>query len=403
MITLMAWRNIWRNPARSLIIMSSIALGLFAGISVLGLYKGMMKSRVRTVIDKEVGHIQIHHSLFSDDLEAGYLLPSKKNLEGLRNLPAVKEVCYRTLAPAMLSTATGSAGVILLGIDPDAEKRVSGLDKKLIEGTYFSGKTRNPVLIGKKLADKLKLHLRSKVVVMFTDSANNMISAACRVAGIFESENAPLDQRSVYIPSQIINHLLGMEQASHEMCILLHTDESLEDTYLQMKNLFPLLKIEKWQDLSPETALLVDVANQYSIIIITIIMLALAFGIINTMLMAILERTREIGMLMALGMSKAKVFALILNETLYLTLAGFPFGLFFSWTTIAYFNRVGINLSAFREELMKSFGFSQIIYPEFPSEQLTKVVLIVVSTALISGLFPALKALSLKPVDALRK
>ncbi|NBV29640.1 FtsX-like permease family protein, partial [bacterium] len=128
-----------------------------------------------------------------------------------------------------------------------------------------------------------------------------------------------------------------------------------------------------------------------------------AFGIINTMLMAILERTREIGMLMALGMSKAKIFGLILNETLCLTLAGFPFGLFFSWAAIAYFNRIGINLSAFREELMKSFGFSQIIYPEFPSEQLTRVLLIVVSTALISGLFPAFKALSLKPVDALRK
>lgn len=403
MIIRMAWRNIWRNPSRSLIIMSSIALGLFAGISVLGIYKGMMKIRVNTVIYKEIGHLQIHHPLFSDDMAACYVLPPHKTIDTLLHLPVVKDFCYRTLAPSMLSTATGSAGVIIIGINPDDEKRVSQLDKKICVGRFFTGKEKNPVLVGKKLAEKLKLHVKSKVILMFTDSANNLISAACRVTGIFESENAPLDEKSVYIPAEILNQLMGIENASHEVSVILNSDNLLEDSFLQIKKIFPQLKIEKWQDLSPETSLLVDVANQYSIIIITIIMLALAFGIINTMLMAILERTREIGMLMALGMDKARVFVLILSETILLTLAGFPFGIFFSWIAVSYFGRVGLNLSSFREDLMKSFGFSQVLYPEFPTDQLSAVVLIVISTALLSGLFPAIKALSLKPADALRK
>jgi ABC-type antimicrobial peptide transport system permease subunit len=146
-----------------------------------------------------------------------------------------------------------------------------------------------------------------------------------------------------------------------------------------------------------------DMTNQSSFIITIIIMLALAFGIINTMLMAVLERVREVGMLVALGMSKFKLFFLILNETIFLTLAGSPFGLLFAWIAITYFNRKGMDLSAMGEEMMSSFGFTNVIYPEFPFDKVLEMLLIVVVTAVLSSLFPAIKALRLRPVEALRK
>lgn len=399
----MAWRNIWRNASRSLIIMTSVTLGLFAGISVLGLYKGMLKSRVETVIYREVGHLQVHHPRFSEDMQASFVLPSHVNELSLQGISGIRASSFRLVSPAMLATASGSAGIIINGIDKEQEQAVSQLDRKMVEGSLFPSSMKNPVVIGKKLADKMKLHLKSKVVLTFSDSANNMVSAAFRVSGIYESENAPLDERILYVPRNRLTQLLNTGTAAHELCIILNNDATTAPVQTELAKRFPGLKIEPWQDLSPETSLLADIANQYSIIIISIIMLALAFGIINTMLMAVLERTREVGMLMALGMSKLRLFRLIVAETVFLTLAGFPIGLLLSWLTIAFFNRHGIDMSAFRGELMKSYGFSQVTYPEFPIEQLPDVIFIVLFTALFSGIFPALKALRLKPVDALRK
>lgn len=403
MILIMAWRNIWRNKARSLIIIFSIMLGLFSALSVVAIYKGMMRSRVRTVIDREVGHLQLHHARFKEDYLAGFVLPEGIGLEKIDSMPEVKATTRRTVTTGMLSTATGSSGITIYGVVPDDEKLISQLDKMIVEGKYFPAEMRNPVLIGKKLAKKLKLNVKSKLVLMFSDSTNAMVSAAFRVSAIYESENSSLDERSVYVARENLNKLLGIGTATHEVVVLLHRDEDLDRVIVSIGKMFPSLKVERWEDLSPETELMVDTVNQYSYIILIIIMLALAFGIVNTMLMAILERTRELGMLLALGMNKVKLFFLIQSETVFLTLAGCPFGLMFSWFTINYFNRKGIDLSIFGDEMMSSFGFSTFVYPEFPFDKVTGMLLIVVATSILSSLFPAIKALRLSPVEALRK
>jgi ABC-type lipoprotein release transport system permease subunit len=403
MIVLMAWRNIWRNKARSLIIMASIMMGLFAGLSVMAIYNGMMRGKIRSVIDREVGHVQIHHKKFKEDYLAGYILPDNENLERISQMPEVRMTTRRTVTTGMLSTASGSAGVSVYGIIPEEEKIISQLDRKIIEGSYFNGEIRHPILIGKKLATKLKLKIKSRLVLMFTDSTNTMVSAAFRVAAIYESENTPLDERTAYVTRESLNSLLGLGSAAHEMTVLLHRDEDLDNVASSLKSMLPGLLVERWEELSPETDLMSDMTNQSSLIITIIIMLALAFGIINTMLMAILERVREVGMLVALGMSKVRLFFLILSETIFLTLAGSPFGLLFAWLAITYFNRKGMDLSGMGEEMMSSFGFVNVIYPEFPFDKVMEMLLIVVVTAILSSLFPAIKAMRLRPVEALRK
>ena len=132
-------------------------------------------------------------------------------------------------------------------------------------------------------------------------------------------------------------------------------------------------------------------------------MLALAFGIINTMLMAILERTREIGMMVALGTNRIRIFFLVLLETVFLTLVGTPFGILIGWLTTAYFEKHGLDLSGMGREMMSSFGFDTMVYPEFPVDKLGGVLIIVSATAIVSCLFPAMKALKLQPVEALRR
>jgi len=404
MIFIMAWRNIWRNKMRSIIIILSIAIGLFAGIAVLALYKGMMKSRVRNVIDSEVGHLQIHNGRFKKDYEPQFILANGAGvLKAVSKIPEVKLAASRSITMGMLATPTGSAGVQINGVIPDLEYRLSQLQKKIIKGKPFDPTKKNEIMVGGKLAKKLKLKPRSKLVLTFTDTAGNMVSSAFRVAGIYQSDNAPLDEKNVYVNINELNVLLGISNSFHEIVILLKNDADVKKIQLVLQQKFPVYQIDSWREISPETDLLVKTVDQYSYIIMFIIMFALAFGIVNTMLMAILERTREIGMMVALGTNRIKIFLLIFLETIFLTLAGTPVGIFIGWVTTAYFNKHGLDLSGMGREMMSSFGFGTIIYPEFPADKISGVLLIVIGTALISCLFPAIKALKLQPVEALRR
>ena len=403
MILIMAWRNIWRNKARSIIILSSVAIGLLAGIFILGLYKGMIEGRVRIVIRDEVSHLQLHQPDFRKDYEAGFFIPDSGIAAAVSAIPQVKAVSPRDIAQGMLSTATGSNGVEIKGVLADSERMVSELDKKITAGHYFTPGKKNELLIGKRLFDKMKLKTGNKVVITFTDKDNDVVSAAFRIAGVFQSTNSGFEERVVYVGAGELAALLDVPGKIHELAVLLYGDEQLENVKRQLQIRYPNLLIETWKEISPETELSVSTTNQLSLIIIAIIMLALAFGIVNTMLMAVLERTRETGMMLALGMTRPRLFLLVVSETIFLTLAGTPAGLALSWGTIYFTSRHGIDTASFAKDLMSSFGYSSVIYPRFPIDQLFSVIGIVGVTAAISAILPAVKALRLRPVEALRR
>jgi putative ABC transport system permease protein len=399
-----AWRNIWRNKVRSIIIMLSIAIGIFSGIMVLALYKGMMRSRVKTVVYAEIGHLQIHDTNFKKDYEPIYTIAYGDSIvRQIKKLPEVKAVATRTITMGMLSTTTGSAGIQINGINVTDEKRVSMLDRKIEYAILFDSIKSNEILISRKLANKLKLELGNKLVLTFTDIENNLVSSAFRVKSIYASDNAPLDERNVFIQEQSLNQLIGIGHQFHEIAIILHKDESLDNMQKMLQQEFPNHLVESWKTISPETDLMVYTVDISSYIIMGIILFALAFGIINTMLMAVLERTREIGMMMALGMNRLKLFFLILFETFFLTIAGLPIGILTGWTVAAYYHIHGMDWLGRGKEMMNSFGFNTTIYPEFPTEKLNMTIGFVLFTALIACIYPAIKALKLRPVDALRK
>lgn len=404
MIFLLAWRNIWRNKLRSIIIMLSISIGLFAGISILALYKGMMKSRIRTVIDAEVGHLQIHDSDFKKDFDPKYTIKNGQSvLNETKTIPGMKLAAPRSITYGMLSTPSGSTGVQINGVIPSLEYVASQLKQKIAEGREFEPAKKNEVMVGKKLAKKMKLKPGSKLVLTFTDTSGTMVAGAFRVAAIYQSANTPLDERNVYVNMSDLNSLLGLDEAFHEIVVLLDNDENVKSVQKSLQTKFPDAIVESWQEISPETDLMVNTTNQLSYILMAIIMLALAFGIINTMLMAVLERTREIGMMVALGTSKLKIFLIVLFETIFLTLAGAPIGILIGWILINYFNKHGLDLSGMGKEMMSSFGYNTLVYPEFPAEKFLGLMLIVFITAIVSCLLPARKALQMQPVDALRQ
>lgn len=403
MVLQLSWRNIWRNRTRSLVIMASVAIGLFAGVFVLGLYDGMLRARVRAVIYTEVGHVQIHRPHFKEDFDPALVLEDVAMIKKISEMREVKGVAHRSVTQGMLATATGSAGVLVNGIVMEEENVVSALKDKIREGGELVTTKKNGILVGRKLSDKMKLKLGSKLVLTFTDTAHNVTAGAFRVSGIYQTDNDPLDERNVYVHRATLNNYLGIDGNYHEAVVLLKNDNELNTFTNWLRTQLPQSEVKDWKQNSPDTNLMVNTTNQYSSIIIVIIMLALAFGIVNTMLMSVLERTREIGMLTALGMNRAKVFMLIILETVWLTLVGVPIGFLSAWATINYLSTTGIDISSFSGAAMSGFGFSSIIYPEFPFAQLQMVLSTVVITALVSALLPSLKAIKLQPADALRQ
>ena len=404
MIVRLAWRNIWRNKMRSLVIIASVTAGLFAGMAIMALYKGMMKSRIRTVIDTETGHIQLHAKGFMGDLDPKlFIQGDKKMMATLSADKTIKSFAQRTITAGMVSTPNGSSGVSIIGISSSEEINVSGLGKKMREGKMDWPPKKRGILMGKKLAKKLKLAVGEKVVVTMTDTADNLISAAYRIQGIYQSANAPLDEVNVYIHRKDLQEMLGLGNQVHEMAVVLQDDTLLQHTVQRLANQFPSLAVESWKELSPETSLMAETVDTLSYIILVIILVALSFGIMNTMMMSILERRHEIGMMMALGMGRLPLLMLIMTETFFLTVTGIPIALAIGTITIEHYAKKGMDLSGMGKEMMESFGFETMIYPDFPSDKIGFIVLLVLATALVSSIIPILKSLRMDPVSALQK
>lgn len=404
MILTIAWRNIWRNSVRSVVIIMSIMLGLWSGTFINALYWGMGEDRVRLAIENEVSHIQVHHPEFKDDHKAGFFISLDSAFQkALQKQSDIRSYSPRAVAYGMVAVAGSSKEIIINGVDAEREDSTTHLSLKIIDGSYFSGERPNQVLVGYKLAEKLNLKVRSKLVLSCLDTANHIVSGAFKVAGIYQSGNSARDELNVFILRKDLNNMLGLGAHAHEIAILLSSNEALEKSKDELEKMLPHLAVETWKEISPETNLIISTMSQFSIIFIVIILLALSFGILNTMLMAILERTREIGMMIALGMNHIKVFFLILFETFILVMIGCPLGLFVAWLTIQYFSKHGIDISAFASKAMSSFGFSSVMYPSLPFEIYMQIILIVFAGAILSAVIPAIKALRINPAESLKQ
>ena len=403
MLFRLSWKNIWRNKKRSLIIIGAVTIGIGSGIFLMAFYNGMIEQRVRSAIQNEVSHIQLHHPEFRKDHDIKYYLDNGslalKQIQANKN---VRQASGRVVIAGMIASASGSSGININGVMPAEETLLTGLKNKLIDGTYFDSLKRNQILISEKLLKKLQLKLRNKTIITFQDINGNIASAAFRISGVFKTVNTPYDESNVFVTIRDIDSLAGIQGQYNEIALLLHSNNLLASTETELKRSLPGTEIKNWKEISPEIGLTVSVADQMVLIFMGIILLALAFGIINTMLMAILERTREIGMLLALGMNRLKIFLMVLMETVLLVLAGCPAGILIALAAISITNKTGITFEKFTE-VYSSFGYENVIFPELTLRQFILSMMLVILTAIFASLFPAWRALRLKPAEAMRK
>jgi ABC-type lipoprotein release transport system permease subunit len=308
----------------------------------------------------------------------------------------------RILLNSIASSAETGANVKINGIDPVAERTVTDLYSKITEGSYFGKNGRNPVVVSQKLVEKLKLKLNSKIVLQIQDLHGNVAPAAFRIGGIYRTNNSVYDEFNVFVKKSDLYNLTGLDSTSaHEVAILLKDYLQSKKVATELQKEFPKLEVKTWKERSVMLSYLNDAMDQYLYIIMIIILIALLFGIVNTMMMAVLERIKELGMLMAIGMSRMRVFWMIVLETVLLSLTGAVLGIVLGILTIHYFGRVGIDLSIWGKGL-EMLGYDPVVYTSIDNFFVAIVVVLVVATGIISAIFPAVKALRIKPVEALR-
>jgi ABC-type lipoprotein release transport system permease subunit len=401
MLLKIAWQNVWRNKVRSLVVITAVALGLWAGVFASAFVKGMMKKKVENVIKLEMSDFQIHQPNFRDELSVKLFIPNPDDIQqNIEQNPQVIATTSRLISQGMISSSASNGSIKIVGVNPEKEAATTGINELLIEGKYFEGSKRNPVLISKKIAEEYRLKLRSKAVLTIQDVEGEIIAGAFRVVGIFESENSMFDKQQIFVRQKDLGKLIKIERGSHEIAVLLNDHDAAEAQSLFYQGQYPDLEIKPWLDLSTGMRFMVEAMDVYLFYIVGIILLALLFSILNTMLMAVLERVREIGMLMAIGMAKGKIFVMILLETLILSMIGGPLGLLLSYGFVEYFGKHGINLEGAAYE---DAGFSSIVYPYLDGNSYLNVAVMVFIMALLAAIYPAQKALKLNPVEAIRK
>jgi ABC-type lipoprotein release transport system permease subunit len=363
---------------------------------------GSWDTTVNSTIDRNLSHIQIHTKEFKDESLTSHYIPGGNKLaEEISNLEIVKDVTARVLIEGMASSPSSSRGVNIIGVDPSREKNVTTVADYITEGEYFNGIKRNPILVGEKLADKLGLKLRSKMVLSFQSIDTTLTYAAFRIVGIYKTESSMFDESNVFVRKSDIYNSMNSGFIVNEIAIRLHSSEDLDSTLAILKENYSPLVVETWKDLAPELEMMYEFLIIEMQIFLAIIMAALLFGITNTMLMSVLDRVREFGVLLAVGMKRARVFLLIMIETIILSLVGGIIGMVFGTFTIWYFSDKGIDLSLFSEGL-SSWGMPTILYPILPLYFYGVLTSMIVITGILAAIWPSIKTIKLRPADAIR-
>lgn len=405
MLLKIAWRNIWRSKLRSGVVILAIAFGLLGGLFSAAWMNGMAKQRVLTAFSIETAHVQIHHPEFSDNLDITKTIENtSEKIEEIKKMKGLKAITSRLKISGMAATSNKNLGVTIIGVQQKSETQVFELYKKIEtnQGEFLTTDKKNGIVISNALAKELKAKLRSKIVLTFQDYNGEITGAAFRVKGIYKTNNTPWDKTHVFVTDKDLRRVSEVpDNFSHEFALLIDDYNEASNFAIQLNKKYPNYLSEAWLDLQPYLSFITEYMDVMMGVFMIIILGALGFGIVNTMLMVVLERTKEIGMLMAIGMTKKRLFTMIMLETIGLALVGAFFGEIMSVVSISYFENVGIDLSSMAEGL-ESVGYNPISYPSLGIEKYVQITVLVIITGIVASIYPAIKALKLDPATAIR-
>ncbi|MDE0421500.1 MAG: FtsX-like permease family protein [Gammaproteobacteria bacterium] len=398
MLLQLSWRNIWRHRRRNAILLSAIAIAV-AGVMLLNtMMRGMQQDLMNTAIENLTGHVKVLDPGYLDDpgIERGFEVA-----DGWQSaLPDhVRGWAMRIRVPAVVTSERETRGIQLVGVDP-ARESISFLGDAAVSGQRLSGPGDSRLLIGGLLAEALDTAAGRRLVLVTQGADGRTREAGFRIAGVYRAEIAGLEKAFVFTGLGALQRLLGTDEIT-EISIRLDGDEFEAATTAGLAGSFRDQDVMSWRQLEPQAASMVEVSDITIYILFVIVMGALTFGLVNTLVTAVMERLRELGMLRAIGMRPRVVVAQVVVESSAIMAMGVTTGLTMAAGIFALVAD-GIDLTAFDDSLA-SFGMRPTFVPVFDFRDVVLVAVLSLILGAISSFYPARRAVKIKPLEALRR
>jgi len=320
----LAWRNLWRNHRRTLIMLSAITVGVWAMIFMTALMRGMVDDMLLNGIRNLPGEVQIHHPEYRDDpsINNSIEMPDEKLLKALQS-PEVKAWTNRVRVPAVISSERDSRGITLLGVEPASEVQLGFDLDSITEGRFLNDSNDSGIVIGAKMAERLETRLGKRIVIMSQDPENNIADRGFRIIGIYKAKMESLEEMYVYAGLGTVQKLLNLENKISEIAITGDDYRHVEDWFAVInKAAGDKLQTLPWYQADTYLSTMLTTMDGFVLIWIIVVFLALSFGLVNTLIMAVFERIREIGLMQALGMRPSLILYQILIESFLLLVIG---------------------------------------------------------------------------------
>ena len=401
LILKMAWRNIGRNRRRTVVTVGAMAFGLYAMVIWFGMLQGLLDDMEETVVEVELGDLQIHAPTYLDDpslytdIEEFEVLLDRLESAGFR-------ASARLVGAGLAAAHDSAAGASLRGIDVQANARVSVISSRLDEGEWLDDGDPAGVVVGRRLARALDLAVGDELVVLSQTTDGAIANDLYLVRGILESVSDGVDRSAVFLTDAAFRELFFMPAGAHEVVVRKPDDLELAAALETVQGLAPGLDTQSWRSLVPTIATYLDSARQMMGFISAIVYIVIAILILNAMLMAVFERIREFGVLKALGIEPRQVLSIIFVESALQTGLALAVGLALSLPTLWYLVEFGIDTGALGGVSVIGATFATVwraaVSPvTFATPALTLILLV-----LAAVIYPALKAARISPVEAMR-
>jgi ABC-type lipoprotein release transport system permease subunit len=402
-VSMLAWRNLWRNHRRTIVMISAITIGVWAMIFMTSLMRGMVNEMLRDGIRALPGHVQVHNPQFRDDPGINNLVPtSDRDIVRVFDAAGFTAWSSRIRVPAVITSERDSRGVTLFGIDPQREQDMTFLAGDIIAGRNLEDVDDNGVVIGQGLADILETEIGKRIVIMSQDPDNEIADRGFRIVGIFKSKLEAYEKTMIFAGKTATQRMLKVPDRVNEVAVMA---DDYRDVTTVLQKVVQLagdgVEVLPWYEINSYLGSMLSVMDGFVLVWMIVIFLALSFGLVNTLVMAVFERVREIGLILALGMRPSSIFAQVIIESILLLAIGLAFGNLLAWLTVLPM-RGGIDISIVAEG-MEMFGAASVLYPEMTMNDVVLANVVVLVLGFFASLSPAWRASRYEPIEAITK
>src|SRR6266536_2563326 len=388
----LAWRNMWRNWRRTAIALVAIVLGLILLLFFDGLIKGSDQAIFGNAVRLYGGNLQVHASGFRAKANRLPLLPLENAdavIQAARAQPNVIAATKRIATAGIVSSHGNALPVAITAIEPAIEQPLSLQAQNITQGRFLSDEDGDAIFIGQGLAERLQVGLGDRITLLGRSKNELMRQHTMTIVGIYDLHTPEVEKGAVFIPLIDAQTLYNLRGQATEAAIFLQqvgTEDSLMST-LQAQ--LPSYEVDSWQTLRPEIRQTLDSKLAFTSFIGLVVLIIAGIGILNLMLMAVFERTREMGVLAALGMKGRQIMGLFLLEGVFIGIVGAIIGCSLGALLIGWVGQVGIDLSGYSGmgEVMALLGAR--LYPSVPPADLLSRGLLAIVIAAIASLYPA--------------